>query len=174
MAADPSGVLNILPNLVNRDNPDWKGILMYRLPAVMFPALFFVIPAISLAQTTPVWFTLNAQEGQTITATRSITHRFGQVASICAFAESTGPCRAGADAPSLEAWPSPKIFDDTSSGVKFASLLFQPQFRSVRMWACSDIRVMPRHVRLEKNFCFISCFHNHRPILRGFPDQLVA
>ena len=98
---------------------------MFRLPAVVFAALFFVIPAVTLAQITPVWFTLNPQEGQAITVTRSIIHCFGQVASICAFAESTGPCSAGAGERSLEAWPSPKTFDDTSNGVKLASLLFQ-------------------------------------------------
>ncbi len=97
---------------------------MFRLPAGMFTALFFVIPAAALAQIALVWFTPNVQDGQTFTAIRSIAHPFGQVAS-----------------------PFP---GETSSGLGFASLLFQPQFRSVRMWACSKVRVMPSLVLLTK------------------------
>ncbi len=145
---------------------------MFRLPAVMFTALFFVISAVGFAQI--IRFTLNAQYGQTIIATKSITHRFRQIAPNCAFAESTGPCATWGGAPSLKTWPSPKTFDETSSGVKFANLLFQRNSAALECGACSDIRVMPRHVRLEKNLCFISFLHNHRPILQGFRDHLVA
>ena len=53
---------------------------MHRLLAVIITAFSFAFPALSYSQTTPVWFTLNAQEGQTVTATGSITLRFGQVA----------------------------------------------------------------------------------------------
>ena len=87
---------------------------MYRLSAAIFTALLFIVPAAGHSQTTPVWFTLNAQEGQTVTATGSITLRFGQVASTCAYAESTGPCTAGAGAPSPEAWTSSQTFNATS------------------------------------------------------------
>jgi hypothetical protein len=134
--------------------------LMFRLPAVMLTALFFVISAVSLAQI--IRFTLNAQQGQTITATKSITHRFGQIASNCAFAESTGPCSARGGAPRLKAWSSPKTFDETSSGVKFANLLFQRNSAALECGACSDIRVMPRHVRLGK------------PLFYQFPPQSSA
>ena len=84
---------------------------MYRLAAAIFTALLFIVPTAGHSQTTPVWFTLNAQEGQTVTATGSITLRFGQVASTCAYAESTGPCTAGAGAPSPETWTAPQTFN---------------------------------------------------------------
>src|SRR5580698_7873179 len=90
---------------------------MYRLWAVIFTAPSLAFPALRHSQTTPVWFTLNAQEGQTVTATGSITLRFGQLASTCAYAESTGPCTAGAGAPSPEAWTAPKTFNATSTTV---------------------------------------------------------
>ncbi len=86
---------------------------MYRLSAAIFTALLFIVPAAGHSQTTSVWFTLNAQEGQTVTATGSITLRFGQVASTCAYAESTGPCTAGAGAPSPEAWTASQTFNAT-------------------------------------------------------------
>jgi hypothetical protein len=88
---------------------------MYRFATAIFTALFFISPALSHSQTTPVWFTLNAQEGQTVTAAGSITLRFGQLASTCAYTESTGPCTAGAGAPSPEAWTAPKTFNTTST-----------------------------------------------------------
>src|ERR1700743_2253858 len=90
---------------------------MYRFSVAIFTALFFILPALSHSQTTPVWFTLNAQEGQTVTAAGSITLRFGQSASTCAYAESTGPCTAGAGAPSPEAWTAPKTFNATSTTI---------------------------------------------------------
>jgi hypothetical protein len=145
---------------------------MFRLPAV-FTTLSF-IPAVNLAQITSVRFTLNEHVGRTIAATRSINYRSGQVVSTRAFAESTGPCSLGDAAPNLEAWPSPKTFDETSSGVKFASLLFQPQFRRVRMWALLGHSRYAKACSLGENLCFFSFFQNRRPILQGFPDQLVA
>jgi hypothetical protein len=88
---------------------------MYRLSTAIFTALFFITPAVSHSQTTPVWFTLNAQEGQTVTATGSMTLRFGQVASTCVYTQSTGPCTAGAGAPSPETWTAPQTFNATST-----------------------------------------------------------
>jgi len=90
---------------------------MLRLSSVIFTLLSFIAPALSQSQTssTPVWFTLNAQEGQTVTATGSVSLRFGQVASTCAYAEITGPCSAGVGAPSPEAWTTSQIFTATSS-----------------------------------------------------------
>ena len=76
-------------------------------------ALSLAFPIIGRCQTAtsaPVWFTLNAREGDTITATGFITLRFGQVASTCAVTGSTGPCSAGSGAPSPEAWTSPQTF----------------------------------------------------------------
>src|ERR1700733_5176907 len=118
---------------------------MFRLPAVMFPALFFVIPAAAFAQIALVWFTPNVQDGQTFTAIRSIAHPFGQVAS--------------------------PFLGETSSGLRFASLLFQPQFLSVRM-GLLESSLYAKYGSFDENFCLI--FRNHRPILLGFPDQLVA
>jgi len=67
------------------------------------------VPALTTTSA-PVWFTLNAREGDTVTATGSITLRFGQVASTCVVAGGTGPCSAGSGAPSPEAWTSPQTF----------------------------------------------------------------
>src|SRR5271170_2305266 len=89
---------------------------MHRLLAVILTAFSFAFPALSHSQTTPVWFTLNAQEGQTVTATGSITLRFGQVASTCAAHSTTGACTAGAGAPSPAGWTSPETFTPAASG----------------------------------------------------------
>jgi fibronectin type 3 domain-containing protein len=90
---------------------------MLKISAVVFTLLSFIAPAVSQSQSssTPVWFTLNAQEGQTVTGTGSITLRFGQVASTCVYQTSTGPCEAGVGAPSPEAWTTPQTFTATSS-----------------------------------------------------------
>ena len=104
---------------------------MYRLSPVIFTALFFIVPAAGHSQTTPVWFTLNTQEGQTVTATGSITLRFGQVASTCAYAESTGPCTAGAGAPSPAAWTSPQTFNATSSTATVSMVIGAAAFGNV-------------------------------------------
>src|SRR5271154_5024765 len=87
---------------------------MFRLLAVVLTAFSFAFPALSHSETTPVWFTLNAQEGQTVTATGSITLRFGQVASTCAVKTSSGPCTAGAGAPTPETWTAPATFTAAS------------------------------------------------------------
>jgi hypothetical protein len=87
---------------------------LYRLSAVILIASSFAFPALSQSQTTPVWFTLNVQEGQTVSATGSITLRFGQVASTCAAYATPGACTAGAGAPAPAEWTSPKTFTPTS------------------------------------------------------------
>jgi phosphoribosylamine-glycine ligase len=104
---------------------------MNRLSAVFVIALFLIFPAASHSQTTPVWFTLNAQEGQTVTATGSITLRFGQVASTCAYAESTGPCTAGVGAPSPAAWTAPQTFSATSSTATVSIVIGAAAFGNV-------------------------------------------
>src|SRR5271170_539500 len=104
---------------------------MHRLLAVILTALSFAFPVLSHSQTTPVWFTLNVQEGQTVTATGSITLRFGQVASTCAFAESTGPCSAGAGAPSPAAWTSPQTFNGASSTATVSIVIGAAAFGNV-------------------------------------------
>jgi Abnormal spindle-like microcephaly-assoc'd, ASPM-SPD-2-Hydin len=85
---------------------------MGRLAAAILVALSLAAPAISWSQTSaPVWFTLNAPEGDVITATGPITLRFGQVASTCAFEMSSGPCSSptfGSSTP--EAWTAPQTF----------------------------------------------------------------
>ena len=70
----------------------------------------------------PVWFTLNAPEGDTVTATGSITLRFGQVASTCAVEMSPGPCSGGPGTPTPEAWTTPQTFTAVS-GVATVSVL---------------------------------------------------
>ena len=98
---------------------------MVKLSAPLFSALFFFVSAVGHSQTSaPVWFTLNVQEGQTVTATRSITLRFGQVASTCAYSESTGPCSAGAGAPSPAAWTSPQTFTGSIVSVVVGAAAF--------------------------------------------------
>ncbi len=98
---------------------------MVKLSAALFSALFFFVSAVGHSQTSaPVWFTLNVQEGQTVTATRSITLRFGQVASTCAYSESTGPCSAGAGAPSPAAWTSPQTFTGSIVSVVVGAAAF--------------------------------------------------
>jgi Abnormal spindle-like microcephaly-assoc'd, ASPM-SPD-2-Hydin len=105
---------------------------MLKLSAVIFAILSFIVPAASQSQTSsPVWFTLSAQEGQTVTATGSITLRFGQVASTCAYAESTGPCTAGVGAPSPEAWTTPQTFNATSSTAAVSILIGAAAFGGV-------------------------------------------
>ncbi len=105
---------------------------MYRFSAVVVViALLFIFPAVSQSQTTPVWFTLNAQEGQTVTATGSITLRFGQVASTCAVAWSTGPCAAGVGAPSPAAWTSAQTFNAASSTATVSVVIGAAAFGNV-------------------------------------------
>jgi Abnormal spindle-like microcephaly-assoc'd, ASPM-SPD-2-Hydin len=104
---------------------------MLRFSAVILTALSFVFPAIGHSQTTPVWFTLNAQEGQTVTATGSITLRYGQVASTCAVAMSTGPCSAGAGTPTPEAWTSQQTFNATSSTATISIVVGTAAFGNV-------------------------------------------
>jgi hypothetical protein len=88
-----------------------------------------IVPALP-SSTTPVWFTLNAQEGQAVTATGSITLRFGQLASTCAVADM-GPCSAGAGAPSPEAWTSPQTFNATSSTAAVSVVIGAAAFGNV-------------------------------------------
>jgi len=98
---------------------------MAKLSAALFTALFFFVSAVGHSQTSaPVWFTLNVQEGQTVTATGSITLRFGQAASTCAYTESTGPCSAGAGAPSPAAWTSPQTFTGSTVSVVVGAAAF--------------------------------------------------
>src|SRR5579862_2918104 len=104
---------------------------MYKLPAAVVIALFLIFPAVSHSQTAPVWFTLNAQEGQTVTATGSITLRFGQVASTCAYAESTGPCTAGVGAPTPATWTAAKTFNATSSTATVSIVIGAAAFNNV-------------------------------------------
>src|SRR5215472_13237272 len=60
---------------------------------------------------TVVWFTLNAPEGTVITASASITLRYGQLASTCAVTESSGPCNGmPVGSPTPETWSSPQTF----------------------------------------------------------------
>jgi hypothetical protein len=89
---------------------------MHKLLAITLTAFSFAFPALSHSQTTPVWFTLNAPEGQTVTATGSITLRFGQLASTCAAHATPGACSAGAGAPAPAEWTSPKTFTPAASG----------------------------------------------------------
>src|SRR5215475_4317299 len=107
---------------------------MFRLLSAIFTVVFFFVPAISYSQTsqtTPVWFTLNAQDGQTVTATGSITLRYGQVASTCVHFESTGPCTAGGGASTPEAWTSPKTFNASSSTATINILIAPSSFGNV-------------------------------------------
>jgi hypothetical protein len=69
------------------------------------------------APSSGTWFTLNAPEGSTVTASGSITLRFGQVASTCAVvAVSSGPCYgASPGAPTPEAWTTPQTFSPSGS-----------------------------------------------------------
>jgi hypothetical protein len=104
---------------------------MNRLLAVIFTASSFTFPALSHSQTTPVWFTLNAQEGQTVTATGSITLRFGQVASTCAAHATPGACSAGAGADAPAAWSSPKTFTPSASGTTVSIVIGKAAFGNV-------------------------------------------
>ena len=86
---------------------------MRKLAAVIL-TLSLALPVIAHCQTTtttPVWFTLNVNDGDTITATGPITLRYGQVASTCAVDMSSGPC-AGVNpgTPSPAAWTNPITF----------------------------------------------------------------
>jgi hypothetical protein len=105
--------------------------LIHRLLAVTFTAFSFAFPALSHSQTTPVWFTLNAQEGQTVVATGSITLRFGQVASICAAHATPGACSAGAGAPAPAEWTSPKTFTPVASGTTVSIVIGKAAFGNV-------------------------------------------
>ncbi len=80
--------------------------------------LVVTVPALtSSSAPASAWFTLNVNDGDTITATGSITLRYGQVASTCAVMMSTGPC-AGAPpgTPTPEAWTNPETFTPSSGG----------------------------------------------------------
>src|SRR5215469_13459900 len=70
------------------------------------------------------WYTLNVKDGGTVSATASITLRYGQVASTCVVQTSSGPCTAGAGAPSQEAWTNAKTF--TPSGSSTVSITVGP------------------------------------------------
>ncbi|WP_353063331.1 choice-of-anchor D domain-containing protein [Tunturibacter psychrotolerans] len=103
---------------------------MHRLLAVIITAFSLAFPALSHSQTTPVWFTLNAQEGQTVTATGSITLRFGQVASTCA-SKASGACSAGPGAPAPAEWTSPKTFTPAESGTTVSIVIDKESFGNV-------------------------------------------
>jgi Abnormal spindle-like microcephaly-assoc'd, ASPM-SPD-2-Hydin len=104
---------------------------MYRFLAVIFTAFSFAFPALSHSQTTPVWFTLNAQEGQTVTATGSIILRFGQLATTCAAHATPGPCSAGAGASAPAAWSSPKTFTPAASATTVSVVIGKAAFGNV-------------------------------------------
>lgn len=104
---------------------------MHRLLAVTLTAFSFIFPALSHSQTTPVWFTLNAQEGQTVTATESITLRFGQVASTCAAHAAPGACTAGAGAPAPAEWTSAKTFTPAASATTVSIVIGKAAFGNV-------------------------------------------
>jgi Abnormal spindle-like microcephaly-assoc'd, ASPM-SPD-2-Hydin len=104
---------------------------MHRLLAVIVTAFSLAFPALSYSQTTPVWFTLNAQEGQTVTATGSITLRFGQVASTCAAYATPGACSAGAGAPAPAEWSSPKTFTPAVSATTVSIVIGKAAFGNV-------------------------------------------
>jgi hypothetical protein len=91
-----------------------------KLSGVFIVILFLVCTLSGRCQTgsgAPVWFTLNAPEGSTVTATGSVTLRFGQVASTCAVIMGTGPCSGvSVGAPSPEAWTATKTFSSASGG----------------------------------------------------------
>jgi Abnormal spindle-like microcephaly-assoc'd, ASPM-SPD-2-Hydin len=104
---------------------------MSRLLAVLLTAFSFAFPILSHSQTTPVWFTLNALEGQTVTATGSITLRFGQVASTCAAHATPGACSAGAGTPAPAEWTSPKTFTPSASGAAVSIVIGKAAFGNV-------------------------------------------
>ena len=88
---------------------------MRRLSVVILAVLSLATPAIVYPQTsTPVWFTLDNAAGDTITATGSITLRFGQLASTCVVEMGTGPCTGGPGTPTPETWTSPQTFTAAS------------------------------------------------------------
>ncbi|RZU39976.1 choice-of-anchor D domain-containing protein [Edaphobacter modestus] len=89
---------------------------MRKLSTLVFVVLSLILPALSFSQSSsPVWFTLNAPEGSVITASSTITLRFGQVASTCAAVMGSGPCSGvSVGTPSPEVWTSPKTFTPTS------------------------------------------------------------
>jgi hypothetical protein len=105
--------------------------LIHRLLAVTFTVFSFAFPALSHSQTTPVWFTLNAQEGQAVTATGSITLRFGQVASTCASHAAPGACSAGPGTPAPAEWTSPKTFTPAASGTTVSIVIDKESFGNV-------------------------------------------
>ena len=80
---------------------------MRRLAAIVLAVLPFAIPSTVWSQaSTPVWYTLDAPDGSVITATASITLRYGQVASTCAVPTSYDPCNGAVP----EAWTDPQTF----------------------------------------------------------------
>lgn len=108
---------------------------MRKLSAALF-ALSVASPVIGLCQTgtsAPVWFTLNAREGDTITATGAITLRFGQVASTCAVGMGPGPCSAGSGTPSPEIWTDPQTFTAGSGTVSLV----------VAAWSFGNVDPLP-------------------------------
>jgi hypothetical protein len=79
--------------------------------AVSIIALYSAVPSVGWGQTTsPTWYLIGAYEGSTIVATGPITLRFGQVASTCLIATSSGPCTGGAGTPTPETWTAPQTF----------------------------------------------------------------
>jgi len=106
---------------------------MRKLSTLVFVALSLILPALSFAQSSsPVWFTLNAPEGSVITASSSITLRFGQVASTCAAVMSSGPCSGvSVGAPSPEAWTSPKTFTPASGSASVSVVVNTATFGGV-------------------------------------------
>jgi len=91
---------------------------MRRLSAFIFIFLSLLVPTVGHSQTssTPVWFTLNVNDGDTITATGSITLRYGQVTSTCVVTMGSGPCVNGPGTPTPETWTNPQTFTAPSAG----------------------------------------------------------
>ncbi|HEY6377486.1 MAG TPA: choice-of-anchor D domain-containing protein [Edaphobacter sp.] len=63
------------------------------------------VPALS-----SLWYLVNSPEGSVITASSSITLRYGQVASTCVMQSNSGPCNSAPGSPSPEAWTDPQTF----------------------------------------------------------------
>ena len=91
---------------------------MRRLSAIIFISLSLIAPIVGQSQTssTPGWFTLSVNDGDTITATGSITLRYGQVASSCVVTMGSGPCVNGPGTPTPETWTNPQTFTASSPG----------------------------------------------------------
>ena len=91
---------------------------MRRLSAIIFIFLSLLVPTVGQSQTSsaPVWFTLNVNDGDTITATGSITLRYGQLASTCVVTMGSGPCVNGPGTPTPATWTNPQTFTAPSAG----------------------------------------------------------